>query len=62
MKKRTGESPDKADAALLALALCRLRLGMAPKALPANAKNRRLDFGPKPYKMLARRYARLRKF
>ena len=62
MKKRTGESPDKADAALLALALCRLRLGMAPKALPANAKNRRLDFGSKPYKMLARRYTKLRRY
>lgn len=62
MKLRTGESPDKADAALLALALCRLRLGMAPKALPANSKQRRLDMGMKPFKMLARRFAKLRKF
>lgn len=62
MKLRTNKSPDIADSALLALHLCRRRLGMASKARAKADPNARTLNPFSKLRSLAQRIAKMRKY
>lgn len=62
MKLRTNKSPDIADSALLALHLCRRRLGMASKARAKSDPNARETNPFSKLRSLAQRFAKMRKY
>ena len=61
MKDRIGKSPDRADSALLVLALCRARLGMASKLRTKPTEHQNGPRRVSPYKMFARRLSGMRR-
>lgn len=63
MKRRTGKSPDIADAALAALFLCRQRLGMSSTAKPGSGSSDGERLGLSRFmRSMSQKLARIRKY
>lgn len=60
MKGRIGKSPDRGDAALLCLMLCRTRLGMASKMRTKTAEKSNMPRRQSVYRQFSAKYARMR--
>lgn len=60
MKTRIGKSPDRGDAALLCLDLCRTRLGMASKLKTREGEKENSVARVSKYKAFSRKFARMR--